>query len=78
MFCSRLRGFPSELLDLPVQATRCFLADIRPPDTTDGPMMDDTCWPVSSMETLIQLVAGKKLVAKVLVSRVVESFSATD
>ena len=30
------------------------------------------------METLIQLVAGKKLVAKVLVSRVVESYSATD
>lgn len=64
----RLRGFPSELLDLPVQATRCFLADIKPPDTTDGPMMDDNGWPVNSMETLIQLVAGKKLVAKVLFS----------
>lgn len=65
---SRLRGFPSELLDLPVQSTRCFLADVRPPDTTDKPMMDDGCWPVSTMETLVQLVAGKKLVAKMLVS----------
>lgn len=69
-FCnvSRLRGFPSELLDLPVQSTRCFLADVRPPDDTDEPMMDDECWPVSTMEALIQLVAGKKLVAKMLVS----------
>ena len=69
-FCnvSRLRGFPSELLDLPVQSTRCFLADVRPPDATDEPMMDDECWPVSTMEALIQLVAGKKLVAKMLVS----------
>ena len=65
---SRLRGFPSELLDLPVQSTRCFLADVRPPDATDKPMMDDGCWPVSTMETLVQLVAGKKLVAKMLVS----------
>jgi len=31
-------------------------------------MMDDGCWPVSTMETLVQLVAGKKLVAKMLVS----------
>ena len=65
---SRLRGFPSELLDLPVQSTRCFLADVRPPDAADEPMMDDECWPVSTMEALIQLVAGKKLVAKMLVS----------
>jgi len=64
----RLRGFPSELLDLPVQSTRCFLADVRPPDDTDEPMMDDECWPVSTMEALIQLVAGKKLVAKMLFS----------
>ena len=69
-FCnvSRLRGFPSELLDLPVQSTRCFLADVRPPDATDESVMDDGCWPVSTMEALIQLVAGKKLVAKMLVS----------
>lgn len=64
----RLRGFPSELLDLPIQSIRCFLADVRPPDTTDGPMMSDGCWPVSTMDSLIQLVAGKKLVAKMLVS----------
>ena len=69
-FCnvSRLRGFPSELLDLPVQSTRCFLADVRPPDATDEAVMDDGCWPVGTMEALIQLVAGKKLVAKMLVS----------
>jgi len=60
----RLRGFPSELLELPIQSTRCFLADVRPPDTTDGPIMDDGCWPVATMEALIKFVAGKKLVAK--------------
>ena len=64
----RLRGFPSELLELPTQSTRCFLADIRPPDTTEGPMTEDGCWPVKTMEALIQLVAGKKLVAKTMVS----------
>ena len=55
---------------MPVQSTRCFLADVRPPDATDDPMMDDECWPVSTMEALIQMVAGKKLVAKMLVSDV--------
>ena len=69
MSLSRLRGFPSDLLELPIQSTRCFLADVRPPDATDGPMMDDGCWPVSTMEALIQLVAGKKLVAKTMVRR---------
>ena len=63
----RLRGFPSELLELPIQSTRCFLADIKPPETTEGPMMDDGCWPLNAVEALIQIVAGKKLVAKTLV-----------
>jgi len=66
-FVFRLRGFPSELLELPIQSTRCFLADVRPPDTTDGPIMDDGCWPVATMEALIKFVAGKKLVAKTVV-----------
>lgn len=64
----RLRGFPSELLELPIQSTRCFLADIKPPETTEGPMMDDGCWPLNAVEALIQIVAGKKLVAKTLFS----------
>ena len=31
-------------------------------------MTEDGCWPVNTMEALIQLVAGKKLVAKTMVS----------
>lgn len=31
-------------------------------------MTEDGCWPVKTMEALIQLVAGKKLVAKTMVS----------
>lgn len=58
------------MLELPLQSTRCFLADIKPPKCTEEPMMDDGCWPVDTMEALIQLVAGKKLVAKTLVRTV--------
>ncbi|XP_067050162.1 tudor domain-containing protein 1-like isoform X2 [Acropora muricata] len=64
----RLRGFPSELLELPLQSSRCFLADIKPPKFTEEPMMDNGCWPLNTMEALIQLVAGKKLVAKTVFS----------
>ena len=66
----RLRGFPSELLELPLQSSRCFLADIKPPKFTEEPMMDNGCWPLNTMEALIQLVAGKKLVAKTVVRTV--------
>lgn len=66
----RLRGFPSELLELPLQSSRCFLADIKPPKYTEEPMMDNGCWPLNTMEALIQLVAGKKLVAKTVVRTV--------
>ena len=53
-----------------MQSTRCFLADIRPPDTTVGPMTEDGCWPVNTMEAFIQLVSYKKLVAKTIVSEI--------
>ena len=66
----RLRGFPSELLELPLQSSRCFLADIKPPKYTEEAMMDNGCWPLNTMEALIQLVAGKKLVAKTVVRTV--------
>ena len=33
-------------------------------------MMDNGCWPLNTMEALIQLVAGKKLVAKTVVRTV--------
>ena len=33
-------------------------------------MTEDGCWPVNTMEALIQLVAGKKLVAKTMVSEI--------
>lgn len=33
-------------------------------------MTEDGCWPVKTMEALIQLVAGKKLVAKTMVSKI--------
>ena len=33
-------------------------------------MTEDGCWPVKTMEALIQLVAGKKLVAKTMVSEI--------
>jgi len=33
-------------------------------------MTEHGCWPVNTMEALIQLVAGKKLVAKTIVSEI--------
>ena len=33
-------------------------------------MTEDGCWPVNTMEALIQLAAGKKLVAKTMVSEI--------
>ena len=68
MFCFSLRGFPSILLELPKQAVRCRLSDIHPPEKFEGPLIENTLWPVDSMETLMELVVGKKLVAKILVS----------
>ncbi|XP_048577826.1 RING finger protein 17 isoform X3 [Nematostella vectensis] len=62
---ARLRGFPSELLDLPIQATRCRLADIQPPGETADPSAGSS-WPEKTKDVLIQIVVGKTLTAKIV------------
>ncbi|EDO44006.1 predicted protein, partial [Nematostella vectensis] len=62
---ARLRGFPSELLELPIQATRCRLADIQPPEETADPSAGSS-WPEKTKDVLIQIVVGKTLTAKIV------------
>ncbi|KXJ22761.1 RING finger protein 17 [Exaiptasia diaphana] len=61
----RMRGFPSELLDLPIQATQCSLAHVKPPMSADSPS-EGSSWPDSSRDQLIELVVGRRLEARIV------------
>ncbi|XP_031556532.1 RING finger protein 17-like isoform X2 [Actinia tenebrosa] len=62
----RMRGFPSELLDLPIQATHCCLGDVTLPKKTADSSKEGSGWHPEAKEQMIELVAGKRLTAKIV------------
>ncbi|XP_033107010.1 RING finger protein 17-like [Anneissia japonica] len=64
----RLRYLPAEYFDLPVQAVLCEVYGLLPPSDTadDCEMLPTTDWPLASLTRLLEVIANKEQVAKVL------------
>ncbi|XP_071955169.1 uncharacterized protein [Antedon mediterranea] len=64
----RLRHLPVEYFDLPVQSVLCEVFGLQPPSdiADDCEMLPTTDWPLASLTRLLEVIAEKEQVAKVV------------